>query len=249
MAADYYCNYPTATKGWKIFLLTFFGLLIPAAFTTIVGALLGNAALTAEYGPFNEAYETYGVGGLVRVAFHPLGWSKFCLVMFAFSVLGNNVPVLYSMGLSVQLLGDYFHAVPRFIWSLLAAIVIAVLGIAGQEHLSTVISNFVSMLGYWTISFTLILLIEDQYFRRHDGYDLAAWDTANKLPLGVAAVLSLIIGYCAGGVPGMSQTWYIGPIAAKIGDYGGDVGIYLSGVFTLIAYPILRTIEKKRTGR
>jgi len=249
MAADYYVNYPSKTKGWKIFALTWFGLLIPAAFTTIVGALLGNAASTAAYPPYSDAYNAGGLGGLLRIAFHPLGWSKFCLVMFAFSVLGNNVPVLYSMGLSLQLLGDFFHAVPRFIWSLLCAIVIAVLGIAGQEHLSDVISDFVSMLGYWTVSFTLILLLEDRWFRKSDGYNLAAWDSPSQLPWGAAAVTSLVVGYCAGGVPGMQQTWYTGPIAAKIGDYGGDVGIYLSGIFTLLVYPVARTLEKKYTGR
>ena len=78
---------------------------------------------------------------------------------------------------------------------------------------------------------------------------MSAWDQPNKLPWGAAAVMALLIGYLAGGVTGMSQTWYIGPIAAKFGGDGGDVGVYLSGVFTIISYPILRTIEKRMTGR
>jgi purine-cytosine permease-like protein len=40
-----------------------------------------------------------------------------------------------------------------------------------------------------------------------------------------------------------------GPIAAKFGSYGGDVGVYLSLVFTLVVYPPLRWYERKRTGR
>ena len=138
---------------------------------------------------------------------------------------------------------------PRFIWSLLVAIVVAVLAIAGQQHLSTIVSNFVSLLGYWTVSFTLVLLIEDNWFRRHDGYNLSAWDTPSKLPWGVAAVFALLAGYCAGGVTGMAQTWYIGPIAAKFGGDGGDVGVYMSFAITLVVYPIARTIEKRYTGR
>ena len=47
----------------------------------------------------------------------------------------------------------------------------------------------------------------------------------------------------------MAQTWYIGPIAAKFGGSGGDVGIYLSAVFTAIIYPIVRAIEKRKSGR
>jgi len=169
--------------------------------------------------------------------------------MLTFSVLGNNIAVNYSSGLSMQLLGHYFHAIPRFIWSLVNAVVIAVLAIAGREHLSTIVSNFVSLLGYWTVSFTIILLIEDQWFRRVEGYDLNAWDMPHKLPWGLAAVIALLTGYLAGGVPGMAQNWYKGPIALKFGPYGGDVGIFLSLAFTLVVYPPLRWYERKRTGR
>jgi len=166
-----------------------------------------------------------------------------------FSVLGNNIAINYSSGLSLQLLGYYFHAIPRFIWSLLVAVVIAVLAIAGQEHLETIINNFVSLLGYWTVSFTIILLIEDKFFRRHDGYVLTSWNQPENLPPGIAAVFALLCGYLGGGVPGMVQTWYIGPIALMFGPYGGDVGVYMSGAITLLVYPIARTIEKKYFGR
>jgi len=158
----------------------------------------------------SEAYEDHGLGGLLLESYHPTGFSKFCLVLLVFTVIGNNVAVNYSSGLSLQLLGHYFHAVPRFIWSFANALVVAVLAIAGRQHLSLIVSNFVSLLGYWTVSFTLIILIEDQWFRRRSGYDLSAWDIPGKLPLGLAAVAALLVGYCAGGVTGMSQTWYIG---------------------------------------
>ncbi|KAF8850758.1 purine-cytosine permease-like protein [Acephala macrosclerotiorum] len=250
IASDYYCNYPANTKSWKIFFLTLFGISIPTIFVTVIGACLGNAAVSSSTNDaLIAAYQDHGLGGLLSVSYHPLGWAKFCLVILTFSVLGNNIAVNYSSGLSLQLLGHYFHAIPRFIWSLLNAVVIAALAIAGREHLSIIVSNFVSLLGYWTVSFTIILLIEDQYFRRHTGYDLNVWDVPGKLPWGLAAVMALLTGYLAGGVTGMSQTWYIGPIAAKFGGYGGDVGIYLSGFFTLLVYPPARWYERKVTGR
>jgi purine-cytosine permease-like protein len=40
----------------------------------------------------------------------------------------------------------------------------------------------------------------------------------------------------------------LGPIAAYFGGTGGDVGIYLSAVFTLIVYPPARYFERKKTG-
>lgn len=166
-----------------------------------------------------------------------------------FSVIGNNIANIYSSGLCLQLLGHYSHAVPRFIWSFIFALVVAVLAISGKDHLSTIVSNFVSMLGYWAVSFTFILLIEDKYFRRHEGYNLSVWDQPGRLPWGAAAVMALLIGYLAGGVTGMSQTWYVGPISKKFGTYGGDVGVYLSGAFTIVTYPFLRALEKRYTGR
>lgn len=212
MAADYYCNYPADTKSWKIFALTFFGITIPTSFVTIVGAVLGNAAITnGEVNTvFAEVYEEHGLGGLLLESYHPMGFSKFCLVLMIFTVLGNNVAVNYSSGLSIQLLGHYFHAIPRFVWSFINALVVAVLAIAGKDHLSTILSNFVSLLGYWTVSFTIILLIEDKWFRRNTGYDLNVWDVPSKLPVGFAAVLALLVGYLAGGVTGMAQNWYVG---------------------------------------
>jgi len=211
IASDYYCNYPANTKSWKIFALTFFGISIPTIFATVIGACLGNAAVSSTSNPvLSTAYNDHLLGGLLREAYHPIGWSKFALVLLVFSVLGNNIAVNYSSGLSLQLLGHYFHAVPRFIWSLLNAVVIAVLAIVGREHLSTIVSNFVSLLGYWTVSFTIILLIEDQWFRRREGYDLNVWDVPGKLPWGLAAVVALLTGYLAGGLTGMAQVWFTG---------------------------------------
>jgi NCS1 nucleoside transporter family len=209
MAADYYCNYPASTKSWKVFCLTLAGVILPTTFCIIVGACIGNATLLNAYPPYHTAYEDHGLGGLLREIYHPLGWSKFCLVILTFSVLGNNIAINYSSGLSLQLLGHYFHAVPRFIWSFLVALVVAILAIVGKDHLSTIVSNFVSLLGYWTISWTFILLIEDQWFRKRsgEGYNLEIWDDPEKLPWGVAAVFSLLAGYLAGGLPGMAQVW------------------------------------------
>ncbi|MCJ1287648.1 hypothetical protein MMC26_007000 [Xylographa opegraphella] len=249
ISSDYYCNYPAKTPAWKIFALSFFGVVIPTTFSVTIGAAIGVPVFLTEYAPYADAYNQHSLGGLIAEIYHPVGWSKFCLIMLTFSVLGNNIAINYSSGLSLQLLGYYFHAVPRFIWSLLVAIVIAVLAIAGQESLETIVNNFVSLLGYWTVSFTIILLLEDKVFRRRDGYILTSWNQPENLPPGIAAVLALLCGYLGGGVPGMSQTWYIGPIALLFGPYGGDVGVYMSGAITLLVYPIARTIEKKHFGR
>ena len=206
IAADYYCNYPASTKSWKVYGLTLSGVLIPTCFIEIVGACIGSAAAGSEpYQPWADAYTNHGVGGLLLEIYHPLGFSKFCLILGTFTVIGNNVAINYSSGLSMQLLGNTFHAVPRFVWSFLVALVVAILAIVGKDHLANIVSDFVSLLGYWTISFTFILLIEDQWFRRHEGYNLEGWDNVHKLPWGAAATFTLVTSYLAGGVPGMAQ--------------------------------------------
>ncbi|KAI1614913.1 permease for cytosine/purines, uracil, thiamine, allantoin-domain-containing protein [Exophiala viscosa] len=245
--SDYYCNYLSTTPRWKIFTLTYAGLSISTIFTLTIGACVGNAVFT--YAPWTDAYDAHGLGGAMGEMYHPNAWSKFALVMSTFTVLGTLVASNYSAGLAAQLVGDYFHAVPRLIWSFLAMVVALVLAVAGHDYLSTILSNFCSMLGYWSVCFAVILFLEDQWFRRKDGYDLHAWDDPKALPMGIAAVGTLVIGYCVGGVLGMDQTWFVGPIAKAFGGIGGDVGIYLCFVISIIVYWPLRTLEKSMVKR
>lgn len=247
VVSDYYCNYLSSTPRWKIFSVTYFGVAISTIFIIVVGVCVGNAAYA--YAPWTEVYEANGVGGLMGAIYRPYGWSEFAIVMCTFTVLGTVIAANYSVGLAAQLLGDYFHAVPRLIWSLVAIIACLVLAIVGQSHLSDLIENFCSMLGYWAVCFAVIVCLEDKWFRRKTGYNLDGWDDPKVLPLGIAAVLTLIVGYCCGGVLGMDQTWFVGPIAQAFGGIGGDVGIYLAFAISIIVYLPLRTLEIKLVGR
>lgn len=57
-----------------------------------------------------------------------------------------------------------------------------------------------------------------------------------------------VIGW-AGAILCMAQVWYIGPIAAEVGDYGGDMGNYVGFAWAALVYPPLRWLEIKRFGR
>ena len=48
--------------------------------------------------------------------------------------------------------------------------------------------------------------------------------------MGIAAILSFCFGV-VGAVVGTGQTLYTGPVAAMIGDYGGDIGTWLAFSF------------------
>ncbi|KKY17441.1 putative ncs family nucleoside [Phaeomoniella chlamydospora] len=199
----------------------------------------------------SDAYEDGGSGALILATLHPSGFGKFVCVMYSLSFLGNIIPIIYSSALSVQLWGRHFHAIPRFIWCTVLGVIMLVLGLSGRNVLETILSNFLSLLGYWTIAYTVIMFEEHFLFRKlvlKAGYDLHGWQDQKKMPLGHAGTGALIAGFGVAFV-GMNQTWYVGPVAKKIGAYGGDVGDYFSFVVSLVMYPVFRWLEIKFTGR
>lgn len=121
--------------------------------------------------------------------------------------VGNVICNIYSSGLSIQLLGKHFMAVPRLIWCTVLSAATFALAYGGRNVLETIINNLLSMLGYWTLAFALILLIEHFWFRpRLGGYELSAWQDPERLPWGLAGTASLLIGIGFSFL-GMSQTW------------------------------------------
>lgn len=108
----------------------------------------------------------------------------------------------------MQSLGRPFALVPRFFWVTLACVIYTVAGVAGREHFSEILSNFLSILSYWTAFFIVIVAEEHFIFRRPGGhlggYNLDDWDSPSKLPLGVAGILAGCCGV-AGAVVGMSE--------------------------------------------
>jgi purine-cytosine permease-like protein len=131
---------------------------------------------------------------------------------------------------------------------LVAVVIYAVCGIAGRSHLMTILSNFLSVIGYWTICLFTIVLEEDLIFRRKSGYDVDSYSDKTRLPWGIAAVFSFLLGI-VGAVLGMNQTWYVGVVGRQIGDMGGDMGVVLALIFTGVSFPILRWLERRHTGR
>lgn len=107
----------------------------------------------------------------------------------------------------MQLFGKHFIAVPRFVWCTLLSAGTFALAYDGLNVLEDIINNLLSILGYWTLAFALILFIEHFCFRpRLGGYDLSAWQDQKRMPLGLAETGSLLIGIGFSFL-GMAQTW------------------------------------------
>lgn len=136
----------------------------------------------------------------------------------------------------------------------------------------TYLENFLSLLGYFTTSFFVIIFVEHYWFRKgnYANYNLEGWNDPKQMPVGYAGGLAFALGIIGGkcfaqsfsvvhsgsmltffvlAVLGMSTTWYVGIIAIKIGDYGGDVGNQLAFVFSLFVYVPARYLELKIVGR
>lgn len=132
----------------------------------------------------------------------------------------------------MQALGRPFALIPRFFWTFLAFVIYTVAGVAGREHFSEILSNFLSILSYWTAFFIVIVAEEHFIFRRKGGklggYNLDDWDTPGKLPVGVAGIVAGCCGV-AGAVVGMAEVWYIGPLGRDAGGaFGTDLGFEVS---------------------
>ncbi|KAH7913882.1 permease for cytosine/purines, uracil, thiamine, allantoin-domain-containing protein [Hygrophoropsis aurantiaca] len=250
VAADYNCRLPADTPRWRVFLLTFFGLWIPICFVEILGAAL----MTIQNPAYTSAFTNGSTGGLIAQVLSPWGgFGKFILVLLALSVIANNIPNTYSTGLSIQALGRPFALIPRFFWTLLAFVIYTVAGVAGREHFSTILSNFLSILSYWTAFFIVIVAEEHFIFRRKNGplggYNLDDYDTPSRLPIGIAGILAGAFGV-AGAIVGMAEVWYIGPLGKMAGEaYGADLGFELAAGFAGVTYPIFRAVEIRLTGR
>lgn len=74
--------------------------------------------------------------------------------------------------------------IPRFIWVIFVFLIYTIAGIAGREHFSTILTNFLSILSYWLAFFIVIVVEEHFIFRRKGGqlggYNLADWDNPSK---------------------------------------------------------------------
>jgi NCS1 nucleoside transporter family len=261
-ASDYTCYQPVGTSRTKIFIYVWCGLMFPLCFTEMLGVAIATA--TVNNPAFAAAYDKNAVGGLLaQVLFPSLGtFGKFCLVVLALSIIGNNCPNIYSLTFSLQILTHYAQKVPRFLWTLIGTIIYVAIAIPGYSHFETVLQDFMLLIvsvphrttceqpltclqGYWLAVYEGISLPEHFIFKKRQ-YAPETYDQPGKLPPSIAAGFAFGFGVL-GAVMGMSQVWFVGPIGKLCGlpPYGGDIGFELAFTFSFTSYCIFRYFEKK----
>lgn len=282
LTSDYYILFPEDTPRSYVFLLTFLGTSIPTLFVGVLGLLLASVAMS--YQPWMDEYDTHGMGGLLYAGFKRWnGFGKFCVVILILSLISNNIINTYSAAFSLQLASVQAARIPRWFWCIVGTIIYFVCAIVGRNHFSTILGNFLPMIGYWISMYFILLLEENEIFRRfflhlytkefppaetHEHspnfktihlwkhrhtarkirYNWAKWDDYDVLTHGYAATFAFLCGV-AGVVIGMAQVYWTGPIARKLGDYGGDIAMWLSMGIAGLVFPLCRYVELKHYGR
>ena len=228
--------------------MTWLGLWIALIFTNIIG--VGIASGVATTPAWNDAYNV-STGALLLACYDGLGgFGGFLVVILALGSVANNAPATYAAALSCQVLGRFTKAIPRWFWSTVIMIIELVCAVAGRDHLFNIFENFLPIMSYWVTPWVTIVLEEHLIFHVLRGvpFDWSAWEDKKRLPLGIAALLAWLCGW-AGAIIGMDQVWYQGPVAVRIGGYGGDIGAWMSIAFACVVYPPLRYLELKKFGR
>lgn len=251
--ADYFVYYATSTSPLLLAGLILLGLTLSFSFAVVLG--VGLASGIATYPPYATAWEDSqggsGSGALLVAGFAPLGgFGRFCAVIAALGIIANTIPPTYSCGVDFQVLGHYATRIPRFVWNIAGVIIYTVCALAGRNSLASIFTNFLALMGYWVAIWVAIVLEEYLIFRKRDAsaYNWAAWNDASKLPIGIAALVSFLVGW-AGAILCMAQVWYTGPIAKLVGEYGADMGNYVGFSWAALVYPPLRWLEVRRFGR
>lgn len=252
-AADYTVYQPSNRSRRKVFFATWVGLVVPLCFTEMLGIAIYTAtSLNDKHNRYMAGWHTSGNGGLLDAVMQPLGgFGKFCLVVLALSIIANNCPNIYSVALTLQVLSRYTQRVPRFIWTFLASCASLAIAIPGYSHFELVLVNFMNVIAYWLAIYSGIAIADHFIFKRgFGGYRAELYDKREQLTMGIAATIAFCFGV-AGMVTGMSQQWWVGPIAKHAGElpYGGDVGFECGFAFSFTIYCICRPIELHLVGR
>jgi purine-cytosine permease-like protein len=205
LAADYYVYYPAHVKRWRIFAVTVLGSGQAMVITLLLGVGLGTVMVSSP--KYAVKYGT-SPGGLLMTAYDSLGgFGKFCAVINVLAQVANNTPGAYSMGMNFQMLGGFFQKVPRPVFTTISTVIYTACAMGGRNSLYQIFKGFLPLIGYWVIIWIAIVVEEDVLFRRKSGYDWTAWNNPQKLPKGIAAGVSFLIGW-AGAILGMvSSLW------------------------------------------
>lgn len=234
-AADYTRHQPATVSRTKIFWYSFLGIIVADVVLETLGILL-ITPLKGDTLPDAGTLISHIVGN------GPLG--SIIILLLGLSIISNNAPTDYSFALSSQVVGA---RVPRWVLTIVGATLYILVGIFVSANLNFNLEGFLLLMAYWLGAFCSIIIIE--HIMRRGQYNTEDYRTAGKLPVGIAAVVALIVALAIAslGINQVSVIGYEGPLSHLLAD--ADIGFPLAVVAAAIIYTPLRLWERKRTGR
>ncbi|KAK2594483.1 hypothetical protein QQS21_007830 [Conoideocrella luteorostrata] len=245
IASDLTTYFDPKVPSWRVFNYTYWGLLAPTVLLMTLGAAIAGALPNNP--TWQEGEEAFGIGGVLAAILSSAGgFGKFVVVLQTLSLLGNTCSSFYAITLNFQALAPILFKVPRYGFSIVITATIIPVAIYAYRDFYASLSNFMSLIAYWSAAFVGIVIADHVVIRRcrFNSYDQSIWDKGNKLPLGIAAIVSGVMSFGLV-IPCMREEWYVGPIAARAGDIGFEVAFALSALL----YVPLRMLERRISGR
>ena len=239
-ASDYNVRQPENTPPRRVFWLTLAGILLPCLLLETLGlALTLVPRLQGKMG-----------GALLAETLLPMGAAgQAALFLLALSVVSNNIPNDYSLGLSLQVLGRWWQRVPRHIWTVVGAVVYVALAIPAAAHFGETLTDFLLIMGYWLGPWCTVMVLDYFCYRmpavnheRTRAYEVDAWDDPSRLPARWPAILAMALGLL-GAALGAHQALWSGPLS-----HGADVGFEVAVAVTAVAYVALRKLFEVRAA-
>lgn len=251
IAADYGVYMREETKASVIFSWAYAGLLSSQILLELLGAAIGTLVMNTDP-RFQTAYDQHGLGGLFGSVYEGInpgvrGFGYFIEVLIGLSTAAVITTNIYSLGLSMQMITKKLVIVPRLVWSMVGSIAFLAIALALRDHFEAVLEDFLLVCAYWLVPFCMVIILEQFIWRRQYEYDLGAWNDHTRLPYGIAASVAWMCGTVIS-VVAMSQTWWIGPIAAAIpgSSYGTDISWILGAAVSTVLYIPMRIWERKQ---
>lgn len=102
-------------------------------------------AVSDPTGPWMAGFEEGELGGLLGAVLKPVlgnGGGGFFLFWLVLSVVANNIINVYSLGLSISVIGEWIARVPRIVWPVICTGIYIPVAIVGATHFASSIDNF-----------------------------------------------------------------------------------------------------------
>ena len=206
-ASDYTRYLPANAPASRVFLWTFLGLGLSAAWLEALGLAVTNALGNSTADATHQIYQIVGGANVIGVL---------AMVAIFFGTVAVNAMNDYTGSLSLLAAGVR-------IWRPLSAGIVGVLSFGATLYLyygnfQSTFENYLLLITYWIGPWAAIVLVD--WRMRGGRFDVRRVADFARLPSGRNALIALVVGFVVS-IPFFNQTLYVGPAANALG--GADV--------------------------